>query len=156
MAFKKRVSTVAPWWLSDTTKALQQRWWYSSTTSLDYCWCAMNKPPYYDFKLPCVADSSSQKTQPHAIPEDIFFSNIISPPLCFQPLLLNSGSLKLHDGLYFQKEGKTVKIEGLERRGGRERTNVSDTSVTYFELMRKKTLNCKEKKGSYKMFCTPG
>lgn len=80
MVFKKRVSTVAPWWPSDMTKALQQRWWYSSTTYC--CWCSMNKPPYYDFKLPCVARSSSQKKELHAIFEDfIFLSNAPPPPV---------------------------------------------------------------------------
>lgn len=32
--------------------------------------------------------------------------------------------MKLHDGPSFQKEGKTVEIEGLDGGGGRMRTNV--------------------------------
>lgn len=104
----------------------------------------MNKPPYFEFKLPCVACSTSQKTQPHAIFEDfIFLSDIPTAPphssLCFPPFLLNSGSLKLPDG-HFKK---MVEIEGLE--GGRESTKVSLTAVLhiFFELKR-----CAEKENT--------
>lgn len=160
MVFKKRVSIVAPWWPSDMTKALQQRWWYSSTTYC--CWCSMNKPPYYDFKLPCAARSSSQKTQPLAMFEDfIFLSDIFFPPsLCFPPFLLNSGSLKLPDGHSFQKEGKNDRNWGVgRRRRKREDQSVPDTCVTYFlnwwDVLRNKTLNGKGKRKN-KIFCDPG
>lgn len=138
---------MAPWRPSDMTKALQQSWWYRSTTSLVYGLCSVNKPPHYDFKFPCVARSSSQKTQPHAIFQDFFF---LPPPLWFPPFLLNSGFQKLPDGHSSQKEGRMVEIEGLK--GGRE-----STCVTHFWIdemcQERKTLNGEEKR---KIFCSPG
>lgn len=140
------MSTVAPWWPSDMTKALQQRWWYSSTTSLDYCWCTMNKSPitnsnYHVWPVPAL-----KRTSPMLSLKISFSSPTSTPLLCFRPFLLNSGSLKLL--MAIQKEGKTVEIERLEGGGGgRERTTVFLTPVLHiFELMRKKSLNGKEKR----------
>lgn len=80
MLLKKRVSTVAIWWPSAMTKALQQRWWYSSTTSLDYRRCAMNKLPitisnYHVWPIPAL-----RRTSPMLHLKTSFFS-IFSPPL---------------------------------------------------------------------------
>lgn len=150
---------MAPWWPSDMTKALQQRWWYSSTTSLDYCWCAMNKPPYYDFKLPCVAYSCSQKTQPHAIFEDfIFLSDIFFSPCLFSTFAVKQWFTEIAWRPFFSKEKeKMVEIEGLEGGGGRERGPKCPWHLRYIflnwwdgrgygEEEKKKTLNRKGEK----------
>lgn len=151
MVFKERVSTVAIWWPPDMTKALQQRWWYSSTTSLDYCWCDMNKPPitisnYHAWPIPTPrGPTPCYLWRLHFSPP--------FPPTPFPPLLLNSGSLKLPDGHYFQKEGKMQVIEGLEGGGGRDGTKAFLTSVLHIsELMRRaEKENTKYGKGGKKI-----
>ena len=86
----------------------------------------MNKPPHYDFKFPCVARSSSQKTQPHAIFQNFFFlSDVPPPPTGLDPMCEKGVCRKLPDGHSSQKDGRMVEIEGLK--GGRE-----STCVTHF------------------------
>lgn len=138
---------MAPWRPSDMTKALKQSWWYRSTTSLVYGLCSVNKPPHYDFKFPCVARSSSQKTQPHAIFQDFFFLfDAPPPPIWFPPFLLNSGFQKLPDGHSSQKEGRMVEIEGL--RGGRESTCVTHF-LNWWDVPRKENTKWEGKKNDF-------
>lgn len=126
---------MAPWWPSDTTKALQQRWWHSSTTSLGYCWCSMNKPPCYKFKLPCVACPALKGPSP-MLSSKISFSSPKSRPLLVSHLFcLTAVRWNCLAAILFRQEWEKVKVNkgrnwGLERRW-RKDGSVPDTWVTY-------------------------
>ena len=140
---------MAPWRPSDMTKALQQSWWYRSTTSSVYGLCSMNKPPHYDFKFPCVARSSSQKTQPHAIFQNFFFLSDVPPPtLWFPPFLLNSGFPEIAWWPFFSKRWKNGWNWGVERR---QREHLCYTFLNWWDVPRKE--NTKWEGEKRKLFC---
>lgn len=127
---KKRVSTVAIWWPSAMTKALQQRWWYSSTTSLDYRRCAMNKLPitisnYHVWPIPAL-----RRTSPMLHFKTSFFS-IFSPHALFFTFPVKQWFSEIAWWPSFSNRRKMVEIEGLEEGGGRDGTKVCYTFLKW-------------------------